>query len=239
MLKLYRKSKIGFALVCIGIYILGSSAAEEADKIIGYGKLLTLAFHLAMTVFLLAFICRNNLIKEYGLCSSPFKAKEFLFYIPLAVIVSVNLWFGVTINTSPFETALFVCSMLCVGFLEEIIFRGFLFKAMAEGSAKAAVIVSSITFGIGHIINLFNGSGAELLPNLCQIVYATAAGFMFVILFYKGKSLLPCIITHSLVNALSVVSDSSVITDTQNIITAAVLTVTAGGYALILNKRLK
>ena len=110
---------------------------------------------------------------------------------------------------------------------------------MSESSVKAAVIVSSITFGIGHIINLFNGSGAELLPNLCQIVYATAAGFMFVILFYKGKSLLPCIITHSLVNALSVVSDSSVITDTQNIITAAVLTVTAGGYALILNKRLK
>ncbi len=239
MLKLYRKSEIGFALLWIGIYIVGSSITEESDRAVGCSKLLTFVFHLVFSVLLLAFIRKNGLTEKYGLCSSPFKAKEFLFYIPLAVIVSVNLWFGVSINTSPLETALFVGSMLCVGFLEEIIFRGFLFKAMAEGSAKAAVIVSSITFGMGHIINLFNGSGAELLPNLCQVVYATAAGFMFVLLFYKGKSLLPCIITHSLVNALSVVSDSSVITDTQNIIMAAVLTVTAGGYALILNKRLK
>jgi len=239
MLKLYRKSEIGFALINIGIYIVCSSVAEEADRAIGCSKLLTFVFHLIFSVLLFAFIRQNGLMKKYGLCSSPFRAKDFLFYIPLAVIVSVNLWFGVSINTSPLETALFVGSMLCVGFLEEIIFRGFLFKAMAESSVKAAVIVSSITFGMGHIINLFNGSGAELLPNLCQVVYATAGGFMFVILFYKGKSLLPCIITHSLMNALSVVSDVSAITDTRNIITAAVLTVTAGGYAFILNKKLR
>ena len=64
--------------------------------------------------------------------------------------------------------------MLCVGFLEEVIFRGLLFQAIAKDNIKSAVIISSVTFGIGHIINLFNGSGMDLVNNLCQIVFAFA-----------------------------------------------------------------
>jgi len=89
-----------------------------------------------------------------------------------------------------------------IGFLEEIIFRGFLFKMMAKDNVKLAIIVSSVTFGVGHIINLFNG--ASLIPTLLQIMYATSGGFLFVIIFYKSNSLWPCIITHSLINALSI-----------------------------------
>lgn len=32
--------------------------------------------------------------------------------------------------------------------------------------------MSSVTFGMGHIVNLFNGSGAKLVSNLCQVKYA-------------------------------------------------------------------
>ena len=44
-------------------------------------------------------------------------------------------------------------------------------------NVKSAIVISSVTFGIGHIINLFNGSGMELVNNLCQIVFAIAVGF--------------------------------------------------------------
>lgn len=67
--------------------------------------------------------------------------------------------------------------MLCVGFLEETIFRGLPFTAIAKDNIKSAVIISSVTFGIGHIINLFNGSGMDLVNNLCRIVFAVAVGF--------------------------------------------------------------
>jgi len=60
--------------------------------------------------------------------------------------------------------------------IEEIIFRGFLFKMMEKDNLKSAMIVSAITFGIG---------------------------FLFVIIFYKSKSLIPCIVTHAVVNSLS------------------------------------
>ncbi|MBP5193006.1 MAG: CPBP family intramembrane metalloprotease, partial [Eubacterium sp.] len=94
---------------------------------------------------------------------------------------------------------------ICVGFLEEIIFRGFLFLGMAEKNIKSAILVSSVTFGIGHIVNLLNGK--PVLETLLQIVFATAVGFVLVMLFHKGKSLIPCIIFHSINNALSAISD--------------------------------
>ncbi len=93
--------------------------------------------------------------------------------------------------------------MLMVEALEELIFRGFLFKAIGKDNIKTAIVVSSVTFGIGHIVNLINGSGAELVDNLCQVCYAVAIGFLFVVIFYKDKSLLPCIITHGVFCALS------------------------------------
>ena len=128
--------------------------------------------------------------------------------------------------------------MICVGFLEELIFRGFLFKAMSRDNIKSAVLVSSITFGIGHIVNLINGSGADIVSNLCQICYATAFGFLFVILFHRGKSLLPCIIAHSTINALSVFSSSANISTGTIIIVSVVLTVVALAYAFLLLKLL-
>ena len=120
----------------------------------------------------------------------------------ILLIISVNLWTGININNSVSEFVFYMLSMIFVGFLEEIIFRGFLFKMMEKDNVKSAIIVSSLTFGIGHIINLFNG--ASLVPTLLQVCYATLAGFMLVTIFQKSGSLWPCIITHSLVNALSI-----------------------------------
>lgn len=129
--------------------------------------------------------------------------------------------------------------MLCVGFLEEIIFRGLLFEAMRKDNEKAAIIISSVTFGIGHIINLINGSGADLITNLLQVIYATAAGFMFVMMYKKSKSLLACIGAHGIFNALSVFANEANTTTEMRILTAILLTVITGSYALYLALSIK
>ena len=156
-----------------------------------------------------------------------------LFYIPVLVLLTANLWYGVKSNAPPIETILYILSMLCVGYLEELIFRGFLFRAMAKNGIRSAIIVSSITFGIGHIINLFNGSGAELIPNLLQVVYAMAVGFMFVMIFYRTNSLIPCILTHSIFNSLSIFSNNAV-TMQAEIISCVLITLLSGAYAVYL-----
>ena len=137
-------------------------------------------------------------------------------------------------NMSSLETVLYILSMFCVGFLEELIFRGLLFQAMAKDGVKTAIVVSSVTFGIGHIVNLINGSGAELLPNLLQVMYAVAVGFAFVMIYCRTGSLMPCIIVHSIFNGLSAFSNEAVMTPERQLISGVLLAVIAGGYALYL-----
>lgn len=72
--------------------------------------------------------------------------------------------------------------------------------------------------------------GAALLPTLLQLVYACAVGFMFTVLFYKGGSLWPCMITHGVLNALSAFAVEG--TEAADMLTAAALTVISVLYAL-------
>lgn len=229
MNKLYRKSEIWFAVAWIIAYIVGTSIADNLHKAD------TLGLHLCLTALALFWVCKNGLQRKYGLCKSTLPAKRALFYIPLIICVSCNLWFGVKMNMPIPDTLLFVGSMLCVGFLEEFIFRGLLFRAMEKDNLKAAVIVTSLTFGFGHIINLFNGSGMDLIANVGQVVSAVAFGFLFVTIFMKSGSLLVCIAAHSTINALSAfaVSPSPI----WDLITALILTVIAASYALIFRKK--
>lgn len=91
--------------------------------------------------------------------------------------------------------------MINVGFIEEVIFRGFLFKMMAKENVKRAMIVSALTFGIGHIVNLLNG--AEFVSTIMQVCYAVCLGYLFVVIFYKSKFLIPCIVIHGVINSLA------------------------------------
>ena len=163
MKKLYEKSEPTFALVWIAVYCVLQSLANPLNEIIGTAYAASAAFCVLQTIVLFVFIRRNGLQKRYGLCRSSVPARRFLYYVPLVILASGNLWNGAALTCSPAETVCRVVCMLCVGFLEEVIFRGLLFTAIARNNIKSAVIISSVTFGIGHIINLFNGSGMELV----------------------------------------------------------------------------
>ena len=230
--KLYEKSEIWFAVAWIITYCVLSSIGDNMSASVGVLKIITLPILIVLTVILYLFVKKNGLTEKYGLCKPQISAVKMLFYIPLIVLMTVNLWNGFVINASPLETLLYVLSMLCIGFLEEMIFRGFLFNAMVKDGVKSAIIVSSVTFGIGHIVNLVNGSGAELLPNILQVIYAVAIGFAFVMIYYKTKSLLPCIVTHGLFNAASAFADKTEITSQRRIVTAVLIAIIAGAYAL-------
>lgn len=232
--KLYDKSEIWFAAVWIIAYVVLASAGDNVSEDLGISKSLTLPILTVLSTILYSFVRKNGLTEKYGLCKPQLPAAKMLFYIPLLILLTANMWYGLRLNQSPTETALYVLSMFCVGFLEELIFRGLLFQAMAKDGVKSAIIVSSITFGIGHIVNLVNGSGAQLLPNLLQVMYAMAIGFAFVMIYYKTRSLMPCMITHSVFNGLSAFSNEAVMTSKRQIISGALLTVIAGGYALYL-----
>lgn len=238
MKKLYEKSRLSFAIVWIVVYCVLQSLANPLNKVIGVDYSASAVFCVLQTIVLLTFILKNNLQKMYGLCGSAVPAWRFLFYIPLVVLASGNLWNGFALNYSPAATVCRIVCMLCVGFLEEVIFRGLLFAAIAENNIKSAIVISSVTFGVGHIINLFNGSGMNLVNNLCQIVFAIAVGFLLVTIFYRGGSLIPCIIVHSAINTLGTFANDADLTVEMQIVHLTILIVITVAYTLVLTKTL-
>jgi membrane protease YdiL (CAAX protease family) len=239
MKKLYDKSKLYFALASIAAYCILMSASDALSEKVGVAKSVTAVVGIVLCIVLFTFLKKNSLLATYGLYLPQLSAGRMLYYAPLLLLLSANLWHGVCLNYGALESVLYIISMLCVGFLEELIFRGLLFLAMQKDSPRAAVIVSSVTFGIGHIVNLVNGSGAELVPNLLQVIYATSAGFMFVEIFVKTKSLLVCIATHALFNSLSVFANESGQTLEWRIISCVLLTLISGTYALYIAAKVK
>ncbi len=238
MKKIYEKNQLTFSLVWIGIYCVLQSLANPLNEKIGIAYSASAIFCVLQAIALWVFIQKNGLRKQYGLCASPFPARQFLYYIPLMILMSRNFWNGVTVNFPFADTVCYVICMLCVGFVEEVIFRGFLFKAIARDNVKSAIIISSVTFGLGHLLNLVNGSGATLAENLFQVTGAIVIGFLFVILFYRGGSLLPCIIAHSVINISSCFANGTGLTLEKRMVFHLVLIGINVIYALILTKTL-
>lgn len=238
MKKLYEKSEQAFAIVWIVVYCVLQSFANPVNKKIGIEYSASAVFCILQTMILFTFIRKNHLQKRYGLCKSSVPACRFLYYVPLFILATGNLWNGAAVNYSLTETVCRIVCMLCVGFLEEVIFRGFLFVSIAKDNVKSAIIISSVTFGVGHLINLFNGSGMDLVNNLCQICFAIAVGFLLVTIFYRGGSLFPCMIVHSAINTFSTFANEAGITVEKHLIHLLILIFITVAYNLILIRTL-
>ncbi|MBQ8536722.1 MAG: CPBP family intramembrane metalloprotease [Clostridia bacterium] len=232
MKKLYEKEPVWFAVAWIILYVLAFAIGDALSEAMGQPKMLTTIIGGVLTAVLWGFIRRHDLNKAMGLCPVKGGGRRFLYFVPLILISSVNLWYGLTLNESIAASVMWVTSMCFVGFLEEVIFRGLLFTAMAKENLKTAVIVASVTFGAGHIVNLL--LGAPLFETLLQLVYASAIGFCYTAILIKGGSLLPCILSHAAVNSLSIFAVQP--SHTLRLIVALVMTLISVGYGMWLLK---
>ncbi len=230
MKRIFKKNEPLFCILLILLYLIINSYCIKNFGLFDYRSTI---INTLFSVFLIVLMIALGRTKYYGITKIK-NPKKYLLFIPLIFIPTVNLWNGININNSTNEIIFYILTMINIGFIEEIIFRGFLFKMMEKDNVKIAIIVNAITFGIGHIINLING--AELIPTLVQICYAVSIGYLFVIIFYKSKSLLPCIITHSLINSLSVFNVENAM---SLYVVPVFLTLLPLVYAIYINKTVK
>lgn len=211
MKKLYEKSELWFAILWIIVYcvVCGTVRGNFGDE----SPIMT-AVLVVFAVGIFVFVKRNRLEERYGLCKWQGRAADYWFFIPLFILMTGNLWCGFGMEYSGAAQAFAVISMLLTGFIEEMIFRGFLFRILLKKDpAPVAITISAVTFGIGHIVNLLTGHGS--LETIIQIFFAIAWGFIFTFVFYKSGSLVMCVIAHSLNNAFSEFNASG-----ENVITA-------------------
>lgn len=209
MTKLYRKSELGFALAWIGAYVAVMNLALQfcggfddlPSKTPGQVAVPVVCI-LLLAVAAALWIRRSGLETRFGLCRFRGDLREYLWFLPLILLSCTNLKNGLCLPASPAVSVLMMVNLAAAGFVEEIIFRGFLFRAMEKDNLKSAVIVSAVTFGAGHIVNLANT--ADTLGVLLQVCYAIAIGFLYTVIVHRGGSLWPCILSHVFVNGTSV-----------------------------------
>ncbi len=109
--------------------------------------------------------------------------------------------------SGPFALLSAILVYAAVGFSEELFCRGFLLglwlKHYSEDKRpmmKAAVI-SSLLFGLVHLINLTNGfHAANLIYTLIQIIFAGMYGMFFSALMFQSNSLWLCAIIHGMID---------------------------------------
>lgn len=230
MKKIFEKHETLFCILLIILYVVVNSYSINNFGITSYKSMI---INIIFSLSLIILIIKLKRVEYYGLTKVK-EPKKYLYFIPLIFISTVNVWSGININNSSKEIIFNIINMINVGFIEEIIFRGFLFKMMEKDNTKNAIIVSAITFGIGHIVNLLNG--AEVIPTIIQICYAISLGYLFVIIFYKSKSLVPCIITHAIINSLAIFNTDNTM---SLYLSSLILIIIPLGYAIYINKTVK
>lgn len=229
MKKLYEKHEVLFAVLWIAAYCVVMAPLKGE---FGFGSVWMLLGLLAFAAGIAAFVKANHLEKKYGLAGWPKDMKRYLFFIPLWIIASGNLWDGIGLSYHGTALLIATLSMILVGYVEEMLFRGFLLRAMlADGKAVTAVVVCALTFGIGHIVNLFTGQAG--FDTVTQMLFAVAIGFVFTMAAYKSESLIPVILAHAMIDVFALYGADIELIDLIYMIATIVI---AAAYCLYLSK---
>lgn len=151
--------------------------------------LITVMFFGALAIFL---VKKDNYFKV------RYTSKTCITYI---IIVTLILS---VINLFPFDLSIGITTlsvfltMLFVGLMEELIFRGCIYKICAEKwGALKAVVFSSVLFGFIHIINILQD---DMVMVVLQIIYATCIGVVYAMVMYKEQGIILCILAHAIIN---------------------------------------
>ncbi|MBQ6545745.1 MAG: CPBP family intramembrane metalloprotease [Lachnospiraceae bacterium] len=229
MRKLYEKKEILFAVLWIVLYCVVMTPVKGQ---FGYESVVMVLVLAAFAAGITAFVKANHLGEKYGLTGWPENMKRYLFFLPIWILATGNLWDGFALS---FRGGALVCatlSMILVGYVEEMLFRGFLFRAMlSEDRAAVAVTVTAITFGLGHIVNLFAGQATP--ESFAQIIFAIAWGFLLTMAVFRSGSLLPCIIAHAMIDVFSLYGADK---ETADWIYIGITAIVAAGYCIYLSR---
>ncbi|MDD4301902.1 MAG: CPBP family intramembrane metalloprotease [Sphaerochaeta sp.] len=190
------KTVLRRALLWIFVYIVLVNIGDEIGRQTGMGSLITALILVGFSGVLLKTHHLQDLLlrlPERNIYASVW------FFIPLLILALIQWFVGLEATLGLSDILVAALLMMAVGFIEEVLFRGLLFLAIEKNSTtKRAIIISGITFGFGHIVNLLRGySSTELLS---QIAVAIAVGILLALLVAKTRSIIPGVIFHALFN---------------------------------------
>jgi len=141
---------------------------------------------------------------------SPYLYIILLFYLFIFTGGFSSIKLIPTHQLSSLLVLVFLIKSITVGVLEEVVFRGLIQGSMIKdfGTKRKGIVVSvvlsSIIFGIAHIINIgenyinFNGV-------IRQVFAATCLGTLFGVVLLRTRNIYPIIFIHSAISFFSLI----------------------------------
>ena len=168
--------------------------------------------------------------------------RSIAFCLPAFAVAINNFPFsqiikgGAVIDAPAWKIALLLFECMCIGFFEEIAFRGVvllrLIRRKPENRAWVflSIVLSSVIFGLVHLINLYNSSPSAVFM---QIGYSALIGAMCSVVLIKTADIWLCIVLHGIFNfggAVVQYCGSGEIWDTFTVVITAVIAVATALY---------
>ena len=185
-------------LVIMTFYFM-AGAAVVTRNLTGSEAKITQGIFIWLSVVVAVFfaLCKYKSISVLGMNKiREGSLKELFYLIPMLVVALLGLIAGVDLSLGAGFLFANLFLTIGVGFSEEIYFRGIICNIWKEQGNTKAVIVSSILFGICHLMNVLGG--ANVGATILQIFFAFFYGIIFAIIFVNTNSLLPCVGLHCL-----------------------------------------
>ncbi|SEN86643.1 CPBP family intramembrane glutamic endopeptidase [Cryobacterium luteum] len=205
---------IWHALIWIAGYIAIVNVGDAVSEAIGIASAGTALLLVVYSLALLGYLRGANRMRFYGLRrAEPGTMRLTAFYLPLFALTLFQYAKGLNSDLDA-QTVVIACIlMIGVGFVEELIFRGFLFRAvLAKKTVLRAIYLSGVAFGFGHIVNLLRGytGSDQLIQLVAAIVIGIALGYVVAI----TQSILPGVLFHILFNISGALTTHDVVWDT-------------------------
>lgn len=235
MKNLRENKPIWHAMVWVAIYIAAMNLGGYIAELYPSVTWATSAVLAVIVAALLVYIFGSGTAQRYWVkAPNAGSLSRTLYIMPLLAITFFQYAKGLSAEID-FGAALVAASfVIFVGFIEEMLFRGFLLEALLKrGNVTRAALISGATFGLGHVVNLANGySGVD---QIIQIVAAIVIGVALAYVVVLTGSILPGVVFHVLFNLGGTISAANTAMDAY--ILGAVIVVMVP-YILYLRRRL-
>ncbi|MDO4229993.1 MAG: CPBP family intramembrane metalloprotease [Capnocytophaga sp.] len=140
------------------------------------------------------------------------KINHLVYFIPLLLYVIIfsggfKSFANFNFSSTPFSTiAIYTFKYFTLSFFEEFLFRGLILGLFLSALPKTkegvflSVLLSSLFFGVVHIVNLWSIENQTLKGVLNQIYAATCLGVMYGAIYVRTKNLILLGVFHFLTN---------------------------------------
>jgi membrane protease YdiL (CAAX protease family) len=181
------------------LFAVGAAGAYATMNQLSYTAPVLISF-IPIAITFILYLTLKKKWREIGFKSlSSIPGSHLRYYFPLVIVLAIIIVNGFKSLTVG-EISFFLFFTLLVGFVEETLYRGIMFRALLQKSKVAAVATTSVLFSITHLLNALSGQSWSQL--VLQLFYALLVGVTLSLLILKNDNILPLIAFHFIHNLL-------------------------------------